>query len=79
MTEILSAPYKSVFTTPKNTPPSLPPKDITQVLNDIDIIVDDMSNALKSISAWAAPGPDGVSAYFLKTFADTLAPALCHL
>ena len=42
-------------------------------------MVEDMKSALKSISISASPGPDGVSAYLLSTFADAIAPALCVL
>ena len=76
MAELLSSQYKSVFTTPKNTPLNLPPRNIEQVLNDIEILNEDMGNALKSISTWSAPGPDGISAFFLRTYADIIAPAL---
>jgi hypothetical protein len=79
MADILSSQYKSVFTTPKNTTPPLPARNIAQVLNDIEILEEDMGNALKSISPWSAPGPDGVSAFFLRTYADAIAPALCLL
>ena len=79
MAEILSAQYKSVFTTPKNSPPTLPPRDITSILNNIEIYDNDMSRSLKSISDGSTPGPDGISAFFLKTYADVISPALCLL
>ena len=50
-----------------------------EFLLDFEIKVKDMINALKSIPTWSACGPDQVTPFFLKEYADEIAPALCEL
>jgi len=79
MSEILSLQYKSVFTTPSTTSNTSTPQNTNHQLNNIQINEDHMIQALKNIPTWSAPGPDGITPFFLKTFAEELAPALCLL
>ena len=41
-------------------------------LTDIEISEESLREAIKAIKASSAPGPDGVTAFFLKTYIDQL-------
>ena len=75
MAEILSAQYKSVFTAPKQQHPDIQPRDILSVLDDLDIDCSALTSALQCTPTWSAPGPDGITAFFIKTYAEEIAPA----
>ena len=79
MAEILSLQYKSVFTTPRVRVPAIPSLTLSSLLENVSLKTEDMALALKSISTWSSAGPDGISAWFLRYYADDIAPALCAL
>ena len=79
MAEILSLQYKTVFTTPRIRGPTIPTIPLSTLLDNVSMKTEDMVLALKSISTWSAAGPDGISAWFLKYYADDIAPALTLL
>ena len=79
MTEILNAQYQSVFSTPTAYTTIGPEEAFLDPLLDIVIKLADMKAALSSIPTWSSPGPDGITPFFLKTYAEEIAPALCEL
>ena len=78
MAEILSKQYQSVFSEPlENTGES--DTTTTAILNDIPFLRDEVLHAIKSIDSSSAPGPDGITPKFLKTYSEELADSLCAL
>ena len=78
MADILQNQYKSVFSLPKPSP-VVYNNDFSE--NDIEITdimfsVNDIIEAINSISLNSAPGPDGFSAIFLKQCKESLAAPL---
>ena len=79
MAELLNAQYQSQFTTPKTPHPAYQNKTIDAILSDINIQDIAMCDALRSISYWSTAGPDGITPFLLRIYADELSPALCAL
>ena len=74
--EALSQQYLSVFTTEDTS--SIPSKgpSLHNTMADIDITVNGVEKLLKALNPQNAVGPDKVSTWMLKNFADILAPVL---
>ena len=73
MAEILSAQYESVFSSPLEDLPTANMANQTyQALVDIDITEELVREAVENMDENSAPGPDGITAYFLKTYIDQL-------
>ena len=73
MAEILSAQYESVFSSPLEDLPTANMANQTyQALVDIDITEELVREAVENMDENSAPGLDGITAYFLKTYIDQL-------
>ena len=74
MARILSEQYKSVFSKPKENYSSInfQRKAIVSI-SDIDLKKDMFVNAMKSMKARSASGPDGIPAYLYYKYAEELA------
>ena len=75
MANILNNQYQMVFSTPKDrlflASIHLPTVNC-RFLNDVDILDDDIKEAIKDINNYSAPGPDGIPPTFYKEFVDEL-------
>ena len=78
MAEILSSQYKSVFTKPFNQINN-PPTNMQDTLEDIDFTEEDITTAIRSIQRTSSPGPDCITAGFLKDYKTQLAKPLFAL
>ena len=71
MANILNNQYQIIFSTPKNGL-FLASIHNCWFLNDVDILDDDIKEAIKDINNYSAPGPDGIPPTFYKEFVDKL-------
>ena len=80
MANILASQFISVFTKPKDDLSSLNLRDydFTEI-NDIPFSSEDIISAINELSASSAPGPDNITAFFYKEYADQLAPIIYQI
>ena len=57
----------------------IPPKPCDTPLNNTIILPNNVKHKLDNLKVGSAPGPDGISSHFLRSFSSTLAPALSTL
>ena len=79
MADILSSQYQSVFTTPRQDPIYTGLAITDTLLSDFEISPIDIKEAIRSIDASSAAGPDGVTPRILKDYVDELVGPLAIL
>ena len=72
MANIISQQYKSVFTTPKDTPDKLLKPQNGNSLSEIKITGKDIKETIDNMAITSASGPDGIKAIIYKEYADQL-------
>ena len=72
MAEILSKQYESVFSKPQMDRPFTFKQIACQAIEDIDITLNDIKEAMEAIKLSSAPGPNGIPAFLFKHFAEEL-------
>lgn len=76
--EILNSHFESVFTNEEDMK-DFTAQRATPPMQDFHIHTGGVAKLLHKLEENKAPGPDGLTPYILKMFADTLAPALTHI
>ena len=77
MAEILSAQYEGAFSTPLQDYSQINFQKITcPELNDLIFTEEDIIEVVKDINFDSAPGPDGITAFLIKTYISALASPL---
>ena len=75
MADILGKQYQSVFTTPNDGSYIFNRFECRDIM-DVNLSPEQFETAMKSMKASSAPGPDGIPAFLLKTFAKPLSVPL---
>ena len=64
---------------PATTPISFPENTMCEDLDTLDCTSEEVAMYLKRIKRHSAPGPDGITAWMLSTFADEIGPSLATI
>ena len=79
MANILSRQYKSVFSVPSDGSYSFKKQIECRLIQDIVLTAEEFEEAMKSMKASSAPGPDGIPAFFFKYLAKELSYPLMKI
>ena len=80
MAKELNGFFTSVFTTePPGPRPACPRLPVNNILSDIVIDTATVKKKILKLKPGSAPGPDNITARFLITNVDAMAPALCKI